>query len=122
MELLIDRKYVNIKNRDCYSQRPDSNAAYCGSVDPFPAMVKSYGTNFDLGASRTFVSMTAAASGKKETFKILLANAHNPPGGLKLGRTLLNAASNGNTQVLPRLLHLDEIFLYDGDNEAKTSL
>ena len=85
-------------------------------------MVKNYGTNFDLGASRTFVSMTAAASGNKETFKILLANAHNPPGGLKLGRKLLNAASNGNTQVLPRLLPLNKIFLYNKNNKAKTPL
>ena len=121
-QLLIDRNDININNKDRYGETPLSNAARYGYLGVFRTLIERPGIECDFSDSRTSVLSAAAQGGNKEIFQTVIQLAKKSPKGLNLKGAVLDAAKNGNTQILQRLLALDESLLNTRSDEGQTPL
>ena len=121
-QLLIDRNDININNKDRFGETPLYNAARYGSLAIFRALIERPGIELDFSDSRTSVLSAAAQGGNEEIFQTVIQHAKNSPKGLNLKGALLDAAKNGNTPILQRLLALDESLLNTRSDEGQTPL
>lgn len=91
-------------------------------MDIFHVLLKRPEVELDFSNSRVSVLSAVAQCRNEEIFQTVIKIAQESPKGLNLKGALLEAAKNGNTPILQRLLALDETLLDARNDDAQTPL
>ena len=121
-QLLMNRKDVDINAADYYGETPIYNAARHGWIDIVCALMKRPEIELDLVETKTSVISAAAACGNEKIFQIVMEFAKQRKSGLNIKRAVFDAAENGSTKILQRLLELDRSLLEARNDEFQTPL